>query len=120
MRSIVTCSIAFRNSLPSKIMLLVMSDLLAILGTADGDEEVLAEIAAFHPDRVTVLLEASEAGLVAEESSAGDAVRTRLAELMASIEGRTGATVVGLAGDRSQLDGWRFDRELAPRFSLAA
>jgi hypothetical protein len=101
-------------------MLLVMSDLLAIFETADGDDEVLAGIAAWHPDRVTVLLESSEAELVAEDSSAGDAVRTRLAELMASIEGRTGATVVGLAGDRSQLAGWRFDHELAPRLPLAA
>ena len=101
-------------------MLLAMSDLLAIFGTADGDAEVLAEIAAFHPNRVTVLLESSDAELVAEESTAGDAVRGRLAELMASIEGRTGATVVGLAGDRSQLTGWRFDRELAPRLPVAA
>jgi hypothetical protein len=101
-------------------MLPVMSDLLAIFGTAEGDSEVLAGIAAYHPDRVTVLLESSDAELVAAQSSAGDEVRSRLAELMAVIEGRTGATVVGLAGDRAQLAGWRFDRELAPSLPVAA
>jgi hypothetical protein len=119
-RSIGTCSIAFRKSLPSKTMLAVMSDLLAIFGSADGDAEILADIAAYRPDRVTVLLESTDAELVADESSEGDAVRSRLAELMTAIEGRTGATVVGLAGDRSQLAGWRFDRELGSRLSLAA
>ena len=101
-------------------MLPVMSDLLAIFGSADDDSEILAGIAAYHPDRVTVLLESSDAELVAEESIAGDEVRNRLVELLAVIEGRTGATVVGLAGDRSQLAGWRFDRELAPPLAVAA
>jgi hypothetical protein len=32
---------------------------------------------------------------------------------MAAIERRTAATVVGYAGDRAQLEGWRFDRELS-------
>ena len=101
-------------------MLPAMSDLLAIFGSAEGDSEILAGIAACHPDRVTVLLESRDAELVAEDSSAGDEVRSRLAELLAVIEGRTGATVVGLAGDRSQLAGWRFDRELAPELPVAA
>jgi len=47
-------------------------------------------------------------------------MRDRLARLLAAIERRTGAVVVGLAGDRSQLLGWRFDRELAARLPLAA
>ena len=50
----------------------------------------------------------------------GESLRDRIAALMAAIERDTGATVVGLAGDRSQLFGWRFDRELAPSVPLAA
>ena len=49
-----------------------------------------------------------------------DALRDRLAALMALIERRTGATVVGVAGDREQLLGWRFDRELSSRLPVAA
>jgi hypothetical protein len=36
--------------------------------------------------------------------------RDRLAKLLTAIEQRTGAVVVGLAGSREQLKGWRFDR----------
>jgi hypothetical protein len=94
-----------------------MSDLLAVFGSAEGDEEVLDGIAACHPDRVTVLVTDGCVDIASEE---GGATRDRLADLMAQIERRTGATVVGVAGDRSQLLGWRFDRELAPRLPLAA
>ena len=97
-----------------------MTDLLAIFGPADTDAEVLAEIVAYHPDRVTLLLADSDTETVAEDSSDGDELRTRMAELMAAIEDDTGATVVGLAGARSQLRGWRFDRELAPALPAAA
>lgn len=81
---------------------------------------MLDGIAAYRPDRVTVLMADGDVDLISEGPSEGDAVRDRLAVLMASIERRTGATVVGLAGDRSQLTGWRFDRELAPGLPVAA
>ena len=97
-----------------------MSDLLAIFGTAEADSELLAGIEAYGPDRVTVLVQGGDADLMTDGSSAGDALRDRLAEVMSAIERRTGATVVGLAGDRAQLLGWRFDRELAPRVPVAA
>jgi hypothetical protein len=97
-----------------------MSDLLAIFGPADSDAELLQGIEAYRPDRVTVLIEDGDGDLVSADSSAGNALRDRLAELLSAIERRTGATVVGLAGNRSQLLGWRFDRELAPRVPMAA
>jgi len=97
-----------------------MSDVLAIFGSSDSDADVLAEIAHLHPDRVTVLIEDGPADLVGEDSEEGDALRTRLAGLMTAIERDTRATVVGLAGDRSQLRGWRFDRAVAPQLPLAA
>jgi hypothetical protein len=94
-----------------------MSDLLAVFGPAESDDELVDGIAAYHPDRVTVLLSGAGADLAGDESGP---TRDRIAELLARIERRTGATVVGLAGDRSQLRGWRFDRELAPPLPLAA
>jgi class 3 adenylate cyclase len=97
-----------------------MSDLLAIFGPADADSELLAAVAAYRPDRVTVLVADGDAELVSDESSAGEALRERLAGLMSAIERRTGATVMGLAGDRAQLLGWRFDRELAAPVPVAA
>ncbi len=101
-------------------MLAAMSDLLAIFGPSDCDADVIAEIAHLHPDRVTVLIEDRQAELVGEDSEEGDVLRTRLAGLITAIERGTGATVVGLAGDRSQLRGWRFDRAVAPQLPLAA
>jgi hypothetical protein len=89
-----------------------MSDLLAVFAATDQDQELFDEIAACRPRRVTVLLEDRDAQL-SEDSGAGEAQRVRLAQLMATIEVQTGATVLGLAGERSQLHGWRFDRELA-------
>lgn len=94
-----------------------MSDLLAVFGPAGSDEEVLDGIAAYHPDRVTVLVTDACPDLADDVNAQ---TRDRIADLLARIESRTGATVVGLAGDRAQLRGWRFDRELAPRLSLAA
>ena len=97
-----------------------MSDLLAIFGLAVSDSELLAQIAAMEPDRVTVLLGDEDAQWAFDDSAAGVAVRDRLAKLLAAIELQTGATVVGLAGDREQLIGWQFDRELSPRVPVAA
>jgi hypothetical protein len=97
-----------------------MSDLLAVFATADEDREVMNEIAAYRPDRVTVLIEDDDPGQMSEDSSAGQALRDRLARLMATIEDQTGATVQGLVGERSQLIGWRFDRELVARTPLPA
>ena len=98
-----------------------MSELLAIVGSAEEDEELLQEIAQGRPTRVTVLVEASRPDWASDESDAGQATRDRLATLLSSIETRTGATVVGLAGDRDQLRGWRFDRVVnGGRVPLAA
>jgi hypothetical protein len=96
-----------------------MSDLLAIFGPAESDGDLLEAIAAYRPDRVTVLIEEGDANLT-EDSPAASALRGRLAELLAVVERRTGAGVVGIAGERSQLVGWRFDRELEPSLPLAA
>lgn len=97
-----------------------MSDLLAIFTGGEDDAEVLADVAAHRPDRVTVLLTDADRDALAEDSTEADALRERLALLLASIERRTGATVVGLAGDRAQLAGRRFDLELRSRLPVAA
>jgi hypothetical protein len=90
-----------------------MSDLLAIFGPAgDHDEGLLESISRHRPDRVTVLVTDHEHELAWDDSGPGEALRTRLATLMSAIERDTGAEVIGLAGDRAQLEGWRFDWEL--------
>lgn len=96
-----------------------MSDLLAIVGSADADEELLDEIEQRHPHRVTVLVEDTHSDWASDESAAGRAIRDRLATLLHSIEKRTGAVVVGLAGNRDQLLGWRFDRIVSGRTPVA-
>lgn len=90
-----------------------MSDLLAVFGESDSDTGLLAEIARLHPTRVTVLIDDAGTDWALDESPAGTDLRDRLARLMAAIEHTTGATVTGLAGSRSQLEGWRFDREVS-------
>ncbi|MGA2014903.1 MAG: hypothetical protein ABSH51_30855 [Solirubrobacteraceae bacterium] len=97
-----------------------MSELLAIFGPTDGDDELLGEIARLHPRRVTVLVEGVDPEWAYDNSPAGHELRDRLAALMAAIERHTGATVTGLAGDRAQLIGWRFDREVSSRLPIAA
>jgi len=87
-----------------------MSDILAIVDETDTDEQLVEEIALRHPHRVTVLLEETGAEAELDDSARSRAVSDRLARLLAAIEQRTGAVVVGLAGSREQLRGWRFDR----------
>lgn len=97
-----------------------MSDVLAIVGPDDNDEELVELIARRRADRVTVLVEDADTDLAWDESSAAGAIRDRLAALLRMIEKRTGAVVVGLAGSRDQLRGWRFDRVVGGREPVAA
>ena len=96
-----------------------MSDLLAVFGPHDSDAALLTEIERLHPTRVTVLLDGVDPGWAHDDSRTGEALRDRMAALLALIERRTSATVTGLAGDRSQLTGWRFDREVSGRAPVA-
>lgn len=92
-----------------------MSDILAIIDRTQTDEELLDEIALRHPDKVTVLVEGERSDWADDESATGRALRDRLARLLAAIEQRTGASVIGLAGSSDQLVGWRFDRIVGGR-----
>jgi hypothetical protein len=87
-----------------------MSDLLAIIEAAGTDDQLVEEIVRRHPDRVTVLIDDGSGDSQLDDSPRGAARRDRLARLLSAIEQRTGAVVVGLAGSREQLRGWRFDR----------
>jgi hypothetical protein len=90
-----------------------MSDLLAIVDRTSTNEALVEEIVRRHPDRVTILLdEAAQPDWASDESPRANALRDRLAALLTAIEQRTGAVVVGLAGSRDQLTGWRFDRTI--------
>ncbi len=96
-----------------------MSDLLAIIGPSSVEDELVAEITRRHPDRVTLLVEDGNREWASDESESGRVLRDRLAKLLAIIEQRTGAVVVGLAGSRDQLRGWRFDRIIGGRAPAA-
>jgi hypothetical protein len=87
-----------------------MTDVLAVIRPEDGDEELLEGLTKARPHRVTVLLEEQAPDWGSDETRAGVARRDRLAALLHAIERRTGATVVGTAGEADQLRGWRFDR----------
>ena len=100
-----------------------MSDLLAIVGPAGDDEALIEQLVRRKPGRVTVLVEgeqAETADWALDESEPGRALRDRLARLLHEIETRTGAIVVGLAGNADQLVGWRFDRIVRARVPVAA
>lgn len=97
-----------------------MSDILAIVDETNSDEQLLEEIALRHPHRVTVLLEDGSLDPQVDDGPRGRALSDRLAKLLTAIEQRTGAVVVGLAGSREQLRGWRFDRIVGAQGLLPA
>ena len=97
-----------------------MTDVLAIVGPPDADDGLLEQLSRRPADRVTVLVDQPAADWAADDSEKGRALRDRLARLLHAIETRTGAIVVGLAGSRDQLRGWRFDRIVAGRAQLIA
>jgi hypothetical protein len=97
-----------------------MSDLLAIVGPDEDEEQLLAEIAAWRPRRVTLLVSDASPGWAYEDSGRAVATRELLARLLGEIELRTGAAVVGLAGDPEQLLHWRFDHVVGGRATVAA
>jgi len=86
-----------------------MNDVLLIVGPADPEAELLDELERRRPRRVTVLVRSAEEDWALDRSGAGCAMRDRLAAVLAEVERRTGAAVVGLAGDEHQLRGRRFD-----------
>jgi hypothetical protein len=96
-----------------------MSELLAIVGPSDSEDELVERIAYQRPHRVTVLVEGSDNDWGTDDTATGRALRARVAKLLAMIERRTGAVVVGIAGSREQLRGWRFDRVVGPPAALA-
>src|ERR1700722_9527306 len=96
-----------------------MSDILAIVEGTSSDEQLVEEIALRHPHRVTVLLEDGTLD-PPDDGPRGRALSDRLAKLLTAIEQRTGAVVVGLAGSREQLRGWRFDRIVGAQGLLPA
>jgi len=97
-----------------------MTDLLLIIGPEQRDEDLLEETVSARPKRVTVLIEDGDREWAWDDSPAGLALRDRLAKLLHSIERRTNAKVVGLAGKREQLFGWRFDGVIGGAVPAAA
>ena len=97
-----------------------MTELLAIIGPDQSEEDLLEQLSGTRASRITVLIEAAGRNWAEDDSASARALRDRLAALLARVEQRTGALVVGLAGDAEQLRGWRFDRVIDARVALAA
>ena len=88
-----------------------MSELLAIVDPSRSADGLVAAIERRHPTRVTLLVETPDGDdPTALDTPRGLALREWLAAIVAQIEARTGAVVVGLAWGSEQLRGWRFDR----------
>jgi hypothetical protein len=84
-------------------------DILLIAGPEGRDDELVAAAAAYHPQRVTVLIEGNDPNWGWSERSIASTRRDRLATILTSIETATGATVVGLVGDPAELTLGGFD-----------
>jgi hypothetical protein len=99
-------------------------NVLAIASDPYLDSALVEEVRSTHPDRVTVLLLAS--GFAADRWAWADgpleqALRDRVALLLAQVEAHTGATVTGVVGDLDTLAGRQFDETVrAPVVALAA
>jgi hypothetical protein len=99
-----------------------MSDLLAVTHriAPELDDELIAAVTRYRPRRVTILIEGAQPSWAEDESESGHELRDRLAFLLAAIERKTGATVIGIACDDDQLAGWRFDRVVHVGVPIAA
>ena len=101
-----------------------MTSLLAIASDPTLDQDLIEEVRAEHPDRVTVLVLA--AGFAADRWAWADgpretALRDRVALLLAQIEAHTGAIVTGVVGNLDTVAGLEFDDTIrAPVAALAA
>jgi hypothetical protein len=84
-------------------------EILLIAGPDGHDDELVAAAAAHHPRRVTVLIEAADPNWGWSDRRVASARRDRLAALLTAVERATGATVVGLVGDPTELEPGRYD-----------
>ncbi len=85
------------------------NEILLIAGPEGHDSELIAAAHAYHPDRVTVLIDAQDAAWSWSDAAVARRRRDRLATLLTAVECATGATVVGLVGDSAQIDLRGFD-----------
>src|SRR4051794_4481786 len=99
-----------------------MSDLLAIAGPIDRDEELVEEVARRHPSEVTIVIgePAERDAWAIEETPGAREIRDRLARLLSLVEARTGAAVMGGVGDLRPLRGRWFDSIVDPGLPSAA
>jgi hypothetical protein len=93
----------------------VSNTLLAIAGNIENDDALVEEVARRGPaSSVTVLIDRDSPDWALDESPTGNALRDRLARLLALMEQRTGAAVSGLVGDLRPLRGRWFDGIVDP------
>ncbi|MDO8211918.1 hypothetical protein [Conexibacter sp. CPCC 206217] len=96
-----------------------MTDILLIAGPNGHDEELVASAAAHHPHHVTVLIEGSDPAWSWSPAQTAHDRRDRLATLLTATSLATGAAVVGMVGNPSQLALDEFDAVIDSRKLLA-
>lgn len=79
---------------------------------ARDDAQLVAAAAALRPAHVSVVIAGGDASWGWSDQRDAAARRDRLAHLLTAVEQATGATVVGLVGDPSELAHDRFDTVL--------
>ncbi|MDW5593773.1 hypothetical protein VSS74_05475 [Conexibacter stalactiti] len=97
-----------------------MTDILLIAGPEGHDAELVASAAAYQPHHVTVLIEADDPMWAHSDAPTAQARRDRLATLLTATALATGAGVVGMVGDSSQLQVQGFDAIVGSRTLLTA
>jgi hypothetical protein len=98
----------------------MMTDILLIAGPEGHDAELVASAAAYRPRHVTVLIEAEDPTWADSDAPTAQARRDRLASLLTATALATGAGVVGLVGDSTQLQVQGFDAIVGSRTLLTA
>ncbi len=97
------------------------NEAILLIAGREGDDDALAAAAGAHrPRRVTVLIEAQDPTWGWSDQRDAAARRDRLARLLTAVERATGATVVGLVADATEIDSSRFDAVVGARVPAAA
>jgi hypothetical protein len=98
----------------------MMTDILLIAGPEGHDAELVASAAAYQPQHVTVLIDASDPQWSWSETQAARERRDRLATLLTATSLATGAAVVGMVGDPTRIEVAGFDAVIGSRTILTA
>ncbi len=97
-----------------------MNTILAIADQPQFDLDLIDEVSALSPERVTLVLDGDERTWAWDETAEGRGRRDRLAALISAISDRTGAAVVGTIARPEAAPRNGYDAVVAPGLAVAA